>query len=147
MASTHPHPSGARRPASVLVPALALVLAGCHATIQSDYREHRSAVNAVTVPDSAAVGASFSVSISTTGPNGCWRKGNDAVKNEGGVVRIAPYDREYHGVCTQSIVTFQHLVPITPTTRGKLEINVQTRVPGASGKDSTGVITKYVRVY
>lgn len=137
--------------ASLLLGAVMLAgTAGCDWPTDSGYRAHLSAVSEVSVPDSVALGARFTVAIDTWGPNGCWRKGDDSVSRTSPMlVRITPHDREPtgEGVCTDNIMKFRHVVPITGTARGDLEIEVRTRLRSVSGKDSAGVIAKTVYVY
>jgi hypothetical protein len=123
--------------------ALAALLSCRHAVFQSDYRDRLSAVLSVTAPDTVEVGASFQVQIDTSGNNGCWRKGRDEVSRPGPLeAHIAPFDREYIGTgfCAQNLPTFHHVVELTASTKGTIEVFVARRLRAASGADSTGVI-------
>lgn len=114
------------------------------------YRDHLASVGGVSAPDSAALGSVFYVTIVTNAPNGCWQKGRDKVQVPAPLlVRITPYDRENisSDVCPENAPTFQHVVPITASEAGKLKIEVLRRLRAVSGKDSIGVIEKFVTVY
>lgn len=149
------HVPGQARTWTIAVAMLLLVLSGCDwpnddSGSGPDYRDHLSTVGSVSTPDSAALGSVFEVTFATFGPNGCWHKGRDVVRSPIPLlVRITPYDREYIGgdVCPQNAPVFQHVVPITATQAGKLKIEVLRRLRAVSGKDSIGVIEKFVTVY
>lgn len=125
-------------------------LTGCDWSNEPDYRDRLSRVSSVAAPDSAALGSRIDVDITTWGPNGCWRKGHDTVSRPGPLLaRISPYDRESvrEGVCTDNIVEFHHVVPLTATAPGTLQIEVRTRLRSSTGEDSVGTIQKFVTVY
>jgi hypothetical protein len=114
-----------------------------------NYRDRLASVGGVSAPDSAALGSVFYVTIGTNASNGCWQQGRDKVQVRAPLlVRITPYDREYiSDVCPQNAPTFQHIVPVTAPEAGKLKIEVLRRLRAVSGKDSIGVIEKFVTVY
>jgi hypothetical protein len=139
-----------QRRAPVAAVLVLTALAGCNWTNGPDYRDRLSTVSDVATPDSVANGAAFTVDVTTWGPDGCWRQGHDSVSRPNLLLaRIVPFDREYTGTgaCTANIVVFHHVVPITATARGDLEIEVRTRLRAVSGKDSAGVILKLVHVH
>jgi len=113
------------------------------------YRDSVGSVGSVSAPDSAALGSVFDVTIGTNASNGCWQQGRDEVQVRAPLlVRITPYDREtISDVCPQNAPTFQHVVPVTAPEAGKLKIEVLRRLRAVSGKDSIGVIEKFVTVY
>lgn len=131
-----------------------LALSGCDGSNEPerrpDYRSALSFVQSVTAPDSAGQGTTFDVTIRTFGWNGCWRQGEDHVDRPSSLlVRIEPHDLEYvgHGICTQNLPVFQHLVPVTATQAGELVIEVRTRLHLTTGKDSVGTIERTVTIY
>ena len=140
---------------AVAVAMLLLVLPGCdwpndNSHSGPDYRDSLASVGGVSAPDSAALGSVFDVTIGTNASNGCWQQGRDEVQVPAPLlVRITPYDRENIGgdVCPQNAPTFQHVVPVTAPEAGKLKIEVFRRLRAVSGKDSIGVIEKFVTVY
>ena len=149
------HVPGQVRAWAVAVAMLFMVLPGCDWPNKAsdsgpDYRDHLGSVMSVSAPDSAALGSVFDVAIGTSASNGCWGQGRDEVQVPAPLlVRITPYDRENIGsdVCPQNAPTFQHVVPVTAREAGRLKIEVLRRLRAASGKDSIGVIEKFVTVY
>ena len=140
---------------AVAVAMLLLILPGCDwpnddSDSGRNYRDRLASVGGVSAPDSAALGSVFDVTIGTNASNGCWQQGRDEVQVPAPLlVRITPYDREYIGgdVCPANAPTFQHVVPVTAPEAGKLKIEVLRRLRAVSGKDSIGVIEKFVTVY
>jgi hypothetical protein len=140
---------------AVAVAMLLLVLPGCDwPNDDSDsgpkYRDHVASVGSATAPDQTAVGSVFDVTIGTNAPNGCWGQGHDRVQVLAPLlVRITPYDRENisSDVCPQNAPTFEHVVPVTAPAAGTLKIEVLRRLRAVSGKDSIGVIEKFVTVH
>jgi len=148
------HVPGQVRAWAVAVAMLLLILPGCdwpndNSDSGPDYRDRLASVGGVLAPDSAALGSVFDVTILTTASNGCWRQGRDEVQVRAPLlVRITPYDREtISDFCSQNAPTFQHVVPVTAPEAGKLKIEVLRRLRAVSGKDSIGVIEKFVTVY
>ena len=149
------HVPGQVRAWAVAVAMLYLVLPGCNwpndeSDSGRDYRDRLGSVGSVSAPDSAALGSVFDVTIGTHAANGCWQQGPDKVLVQAPLlVRIAPFDREYIGsdVCPQNAPTFQHVVPLTAREAGRLKIEVLRLLRAVSGKDSIGVIEKFVTVY
>jgi hypothetical protein len=149
------HVRGRVRAWAVAVAMLFLVLPSCDwpnddSDSGPNYRDRVGSVVGVSAPDSAALGSVFDVTIVTGASNGCWQQGRDKVQVQAPLlVRITPYDRENIGgdVCTQNAPTFQHVVPVTAREAGKLKIEVLRRLRAVSGKDSIGVIEKFVTVY
>jgi hypothetical protein len=148
------HVPGQVRAWAVAVALLFLVLPGCDwpnddSDSGRNYRDHLAFVGGVSAPDSAALGSVFDVTIVTHASNGCWRQGRDKVQIPAPLlVRITPYDREYiSDLCPQNAPTFQHVVPVTASQAGKLKIEVLRLLRAVSGKDSIGVIEKFVTVY
>ena len=139
---------------AVAVAMLLLVLPGCdwpndNSDSGRNYRDHVGSVGGVSAPDSAALGSVFYVTIGTNASNGCWHQGRDKVQVRAPLlVWITPYDRELiSDFCPQNAPTFQHVVPVTAPEAGKLKIEVLRRLRAVSGKDSIGVIEKFVTVY
>jgi len=139
---------------AVAVAMLLLILPGCDwpnddSDSGPDYRDRLGSVGSVSAPDSAALGSVFDVTILTTASNGCWRQGRDEVQVRAPLlVRITPYDREtISDFCPANAPTFEHVVPVTAPEAGKLKIEVLRRLRAVSGKDSIGVIEKFVTVY
>ncbi len=139
---------------AVAVAMLLLILPGCdwpndNSGSGPDYRDSLASVGGVSAPDSAALGSVFYVTIGTHASNGCWQQGRDEVQVRAPLlVRITPYDREtISDLCPQNAPTFQHVVPVTAPEAGRLKIEVLRRLRAVSGKDSIGVIEKFVTVY
>ena len=148
------HVPGQVRAWAVAVAMLLLVLPGCDWPNDSsdsgrNYRDRLASVGGVSAPDRAALGSVFDVTIGTNASNGCWQQGRDKVQVRAPLlVRITPYDREtISDVCPQNAPTFQHVVPVTAPEAGKLKIEVLRRLRAVSGKDSIGMIEKFVTVY
>ena len=148
------HVPGQVRAWAVAVAMLLLILPGCdwpndNSDSGPDYRDHLGSVGSVSAPDSAALGSVFDVTILTTASNGCWGQGRDEVQVRAPLlVRITPYDREtISDFCPANAPTFEHVVPVTAPEAGKLKIEVLRRLRAVSGKDSIGVIEKFVTVY
>jgi len=140
---------------AVAVAMLLLILPGCdwpndESDSGGDYRDRLGSVGSVSAPDSAALGSVFDVTIVTHAASGCWQQGPDKVLVQAPLlVRIAPFDREdiVSDVCPQNAPTFQHVVPLTAREAGRLKIEVLRLLRAVSGKDSIGVIEKFVTVY
>ena len=151
----HYHVPGQARAWGVAVAILFMVLPGCDwpndtSDSRRDYRDRVGSVASVSAPNSAALGSVFDVTIVTHAASGCWQQGPDKVLVQAPLlVRIAPFDREDIGsdVCPQNAPTFQHVVPVTAREAGKLKIEVLRLLRAVSGKDSIGVIVKFVSVY
>jgi len=148
------HVPGQVRAWSVAVAMLLLILPGCdwpnnNSDSGPDYRDRVGSVGRVSAPDSAALGSVFDVTIGTNASNGCWQQGRDKIQVQAPLlVRITPYDREtISDFCPQNAPTFEHVVPVTAPEAGKLKIEVLRRLRAVSGKDSIGVIEKFVTVY
>ena len=148
------HVPGQVRAWAVAVAMLLLILPGCdwpndNSDSGPDYRDRLGSGGSVSAPDSAAQGSVFDVTILTSSANGCWQQGRDKVQVRAPLlVRITPYDREtISDFCPQNAPTFQHVVPVTAPEAGKLKIEVLWRLRAVSGKDSIGVIEKFVTVY
>ena len=148
------HVPGQVRPWVVGTAMLFLVLPSCdwpndNSDSGRDYRDRLASVGGVSVPDSAALGSVFYVTIGTNASNGCWQQGSDKVLFPATMLaRIMPYDREYiSDVCPQNAPTFEHAVPVTAPEAGKLKIEVLSRLRAVSGKDSLRVIERFVTVY
>jgi len=133
----------------LVITAIIFSLSSCEEPFKSDYRDHLSSVSSATAPDTVAVGTTFQVLIVTSGSNGCWKKGDDRVSQQGPLqVYIVPFDREYvgTGACTADVPQFQHTVNVGASAKGTMDIFVSRRLRAVAGADSTGVIQLKVDV-
>jgi hypothetical protein len=158
LASLIPPPPWVRRNGTAaIVVAITLSLCGCGSgsPFIPGHRDRLSVVDAVSAPDTVAVGTVFEVQIQTRGSDGCWLKGEDSVTREGPlVVRIAPFDRPHAGTrlfetissCTDGEPVFQHVIQIGASTTGTMDIFVTHLLRTATGADSTGTIELKVYV-
>ncbi len=90
----------------------------------------------VAAPDTVAVGQSFTVTVTTTGPNGCWRKDHTEVSGDGLVAVISPYDfdrrdEDPNTACHQAVVYPEHTAELRFDAPGAATIRVR-------GRDGTG---------
>jgi len=150
----HYHVPGQVRAWSAAVAMLLLVLPGCdwpnaNSDPEHNYRDRVGSVLGVTAPDRAALGSVFDVTIRTGYADGCWQRGHDRVQVLAPLlVRITPYDRQsLSEVCPENAPTFEHVVPVTASKAGPLRIEVLRLLRSVSGRDSIGVIEKFVTVY
>ena len=109
---------------------LAFSLAGCGWLTDPD--PVLGHVTDVTAPDTVAVGQLFTVTVTTTGPNGCWRSESTEVEVDGLSAVITPYDVDEAeanpGIaCTQAIVYFDHEAELRFDSPGTAGIDVQGR--------------------
>lgn len=107
-------------------------------------------VVSVKVPETARAGRSFSVSIVTDAPNGCWTMGHDEVRSIAERhVSIDPYDRFHHttGQCADIYLQFRHNVKLTLFFPGTTTISIRHRIPRGSQPDSVATMEKEVVVW
>lgn len=88
-------------------------------------------VSAVEAPDTIHADQPFTVTVTTTGPDGCWRKERTEAAVDGLTATITPYDVDTGGLCTQSPVDITHAVELTFREVGVGLIRV-------IGRDGTG---------
>lgn len=108
------------------------VLSGCGS------EEVLGRVSAVEAPETAQVDQRFLVSVTTTGPDGCWRKERTEAAVSGLTATITPYDIDTGGVCPQSPVEITHTVELTFAEGGVGTISVEGR--DGSGRDLSVVV-------
>jgi hypothetical protein len=101
-----------------------------------------SVVN-VDAPDTVGVGQSFTVTVTTTGPNGCWRKDHTEVSVDGLEATITPYDfdereADPHRACHNAVVYPEHIVELRFDAAGTAVLRVLGRE--GTGRDVTVVV-------
>ena len=116
------------RPAAAAL--LALSLAGCGWLTDPD--PVLGHVTDVTAPDTVTAGQLFTVTVTTTGPDGCWRKASTEVEIDGLSAVIRPYDVDEAeatpGIaCTQAIVHLEHEAELRFDSTGTAGIEVRGR--------------------
>lgn len=107
---------------------VAALLSGCGP------EEVLGGVQAVEAPATAQASQPFTVTVTTGGPNGCWKKERTEVSSRALTATITPYDVEARGensACTQAPVAITHTAELTFTRAG-------TGVVTVRGRDGTG---------
>ena len=88
----------------------------------------------VEVPTTVQAGQAFTVTVTTSGLNGCWELHDTEVDVDGATAVVTPYDLEYRGNeygCTSMTLTFQHTASVTFATPGGARVEIRGReVPG-----------------
>lgn len=87
-------------------------------------------VRAVEAPDSIDTGERFTVTVTTSGPDGCWKKERTEVSVSGLTAMIAPYDVDTArpGIsCTTAVVEIMHTAEVTFARAGAGLIRVRGR--------------------
>ena len=87
-------------------------------------------VSAVEAPDTVQVGQPFAVTVTTTGPDGCWRKERTEASVRGLTATISPFDVDTQGygvACTQAVVEIIHTAELTFAEAGAGVISVRGR--------------------
>lgn len=125
-----------------------LALGSCRSPFEEEYENRIAVVDSVAVPETVVVRRGFPVRIWTQGPNQCWKKGVDSIRNTTTTVDITPYDRAYvgSGTCAPAIANFTHVVSLAFGARGTGTINIRHRLQSVSGGDSLATITRTVVV-
>ena len=125
-----------------------LLLASCKTPFESNYENRIAMVDSVATPDSVYSFQAIAVTIWSSAPNLCWRRGTEAVVPDSGGFLITAYDQEFTGkaACAQSIARFQHVVSVRFTGSGTKKIMVKDRNIATNGQDSLTTITRMVTV-
>lgn len=102
------------------------------------------------LPDTVAAGAAFTATITTTGPNGCWRA-SDVVKVAGEAqVTLTPYDLAPApgAVCPDAPVTLPRTVELRFDQPGVARVRLEGRrvTAGASGEGVATAVERTVVV-
>lgn len=85
------------------------------------------AMGVITAPDTVTAGQPFQVTITTTGPNGCWRAAGAEKSVQGNLATITPFDRVEGEVCTQALVSLPRSVEVRFDIRGEATIRAYGR--------------------
>jgi hypothetical protein len=85
------------------------------------------AMGVITVPDTVTAGQPFQVTITTTGPNGCWREDGAEKAVQGNLATITPFDRVQGEVCTQATVSLPRSVEVRFDVPGEATIRAYGR--------------------
>lgn len=85
------------------------------------------ALGVITAPDTVTAGQPFQVTITTTGPNGCWRSAGAEKAVQGNLATITPFDRVEGEVCTQALVSLPRSVEVRFDIRGEATIRAYGR--------------------
>ncbi|HEY0025749.1 MAG TPA: hypothetical protein VGB24_22870 [Longimicrobium sp.] len=85
------------------------------------------AMGVITAPDTVTAGEPFQVTITTTGPNGCWRSAGAEKAVLGNLATITPFDRVEGEVCTQALVRLPRSVEVRFDVRGEAAIRAYGR--------------------
>ena len=94
------------------------------------------------VPDSAAAGQAFTVTVITFG-DGCYQPGDTEVTVDGNVAVIVPYDIRESGSCILLLVPFEHQASIQFDTAGDAQVILRA----VNGRGFRVEFTEVVRVY
>jgi hypothetical protein len=81
----------------------------------------------ITAPDTVTAGQPFQVTITTTGPSGCWRAAGAEKAVQGNLATITPFDRVEGEVCTAALVGLPRSVEVRFDTRGEATIRAYGR--------------------
>ena len=85
------------------------------------------ALGVITAPDTVTAGQPFQVTITTTGPSGCWRAAGAEKAVQGSLATITPFDRVEGEVCTGALVSLPRSVELRFDTRGEATIRAYGR--------------------
>lgn len=85
------------------------------------------AMGVITAPDTVTAGEPFQVTITTIGPNGCWRADGAEKAVQGNLATITPFDRVEGEVCTQALVSLARSVEVRFDARGEATIRAYGR--------------------
>ncbi len=114
------------RPTVIAACAAALLAAGCGLVDETD--EVLGSVRSVEAPDTVGVGSVFEVTVTTTGPDGCWGRARTETGVDGLVATITPYDNHHRGgYCTMMPVEIVHTAALVFEESGTGRIRVYGR--------------------
>jgi hypothetical protein len=85
------------------------------------------ALGVITAPDTVTAGQPFQVTITTTGPNGCWQAAGAEKAVQGNLATITPFDRVEGEICTQALASLPRTVELRFDTRGQATIRAYGR--------------------
>jgi hypothetical protein len=85
------------------------------------------AMGVITAPDTVTAGQPFQVTITTTGPNGCWQAAGAEKAIQGNLATITPFDRVEGEVCTQALASLPRSVEVRFDVRGEATIRAYGR--------------------
>ncbi len=104
---------------------------------------------AIEVPDSAQVGQSFDIAVSTMG-NGCVSFGGTEIKVEGRVVEFRPFDLDAAVdddiACTEILKVFEHRASVQFDQPGPVTVRIHGMVRSTDGSLTETVIERIVEV-
>jgi hypothetical protein len=87
----------------------------------------------LSIPDTVAVAQSVEISVTTTGPDGCYSADGVEVRSTGDVIQLTPHHRVAHSVCTHMPVELQHAVALRFDTPGERTVQILARSDFRSG--------------
>jgi hypothetical protein len=85
------------------------------------------ALGVITAPDTVTAGQPFQVTVTTVGPNSCWRVASTELASQPSVATITPFDRVIDGICAQALVSLQHTAQVRFDVRGEATIRAYGR--------------------
>jgi hypothetical protein len=85
------------------------------------------AISAITAPDTVTAGQPFQVTVTTVGPNSCWRVAATELALQPSLATITPFDRVIDGICAQALVSLQHTVQVRFDVRGQATLRANGR--------------------
>lgn len=115
---------------SVVLGAALLALASCDWLFQPEYRSVVSSVDSVSVPQAVRASETFAVTIHTSVPNSCWRKGHDIVRRTRASAAVVPHERIHTGIgaCLTVVGHHRHVIPLRFDDRGSAFVLVRDRL-------------------
>ncbi|HEX8209973.1 MAG TPA: hypothetical protein VF584_07285 [Longimicrobium sp.] len=134
---------------------LALVAACSSASMATEWRrvpgvisiyDDRETAQALTIPDTVTVGASFTARVTTFGSGSCTRADGATVQIAGSVAEIAPFDLDAvggGGVCTDDLRAFPRDVQLRLMVPGEALVRVRgTNIFGAPATIERRIIVR-----
>jgi hypothetical protein len=85
------------------------------------------ALGALTAPDTVTAGQPFQVTVTTVGPNSCWRVAQTELAMQPSLATITPFDRVIDGICAQALVSLPHTVQVRFDVPGEATLRAYGR--------------------
>lgn len=106
------------------------------------------AMGVITSPDTVTAGQPFQVTVTTVGPNGCWRAAGAEMAVQSSLASITPFDRVEGEVCTQALVSLPHTLQVQFNTPGTATLRVYGRrvVDGRVNEATDRTVEKTIHV-
>lgn len=124
--------------------ALLALAAACSSSLLTEWRrvpgvisiyDDRETSQALAIPDTVTVGASFTARVTTFGSGTCTRADGATVQVAGSLAEISPFDRDVvggPGVCTDDLRSFPRDVQLRLMVPGEALVRVRgTNIAGA----------------